>query len=222
MSNKTRATGSADAVDGQNTDAPVNNAPVNNAPVNGPPVNGPNDSDVSYRLDDQDRIVEVNSNWDRIARENDGEAVVADRILGTKLYAHVTDEPSRMYVWTMLDSVRKLFRPSVKLYRCDSPDLKRHMEMTILPESGGGLLVKHRLIRIEKMPLRVRFISQAGGHPPLVLRCTMCVKLKIEGVWLAPDATVLAGVSQSDGASRVAYSICEDCRDAARRPPMER
>jgi hypothetical protein len=179
-------------------------------------------SDVSYRLDDQDRIVEVDSNWDRIALENDGEAVVADRILGTKLYAHVTDEPSRMFVWTMLDSVRKLHRPSVKFYRCDSPDLKRHMQMTILPETGGGLLVQHRLIRTEKVPLRVRFAGPSGARSKLILRCTMCVKLKIEGVWIAPDAAVLAGVSQADGTVRVAYSICEDCRDAARRPPMAR
>jgi hypothetical protein len=186
------------------------------------PGNALADDDVSYRLDDQDRIVEVNSNWDRIARENDGEAVVADRILGTKLYAHVTDEPSRMYVWTMLDSVRKLHRPSVKLYRCDSPDLKRHMQMTILPESGGGLLVQHRLIRTEKAPLRIRYICQPGARPSLVLRCTMCVKLKIEGAWITSDATILAGIGQRDGSVRVAYSICEDCRDAARRPPMDR
>jgi hypothetical protein len=182
-------------------------------------------NDVSYRLDKQDRIVEVGGDWDRVARENDGTEVVADRIIGTKLYAHVSDEPSRMFVWTMLDSVRKLFRPSTKLYRCDCPDFKRQMEMTILPETGGGLLIQHRLIRQEKQPLRLRFKGIAGGQAAsrmLVLRCTMCVKLKVGGVWLEPDATLLAGLGQENGATQVAYSICDDCRDAARRPPMER
>jgi hypothetical protein len=182
-------------------------------------------NDLSYRLDKQDRIVEVGGDWDRVARENDGTEVVADRIIGTKLYAHVADEPSRMFVWTMLDSVRKLFRPSVKLYRCDCPDFKRQMEMTILPETGGGLLVEHRLIGIEKQPLRLRFAGQVRSSLParaLILRCTMCVKLKVSGVWHEPDETMLAALEQKDCAVQVAYGICDDCKDAARRPPMER
>jgi hypothetical protein len=151
--------------------------------------------------------------------------VVADRIIGTKLYAHVSDEPSRMFVWTMLDSVRKLVRPSVKLYRCDCPDFKRQMEMTILPETGGGLLIKHRLIRLEKQPLRIRFTGIGGGQAAsrsLVLRCTMCVKLKVRGVWREPDGAVLGALSPDNGGTQVAYGICEDCQDSARRPPMER
>jgi hypothetical protein len=182
------------------------------------------ENDLSYRLDSQDRIVEVGGDWDRVARENDGTDVLADRIIGTKLYAHVTDGPSRMFVWTMLDSVRKLFRPSTKLYRCDSPDLKRHMEMTILPETGGGLLVQHRLIKTEKQPARVRFSGRPAGRVgrALVLRCTMCVKLKVGGIWHEPDAETLKSLEQSDGVAQVAYGICEDCSDAARRPPMER
>jgi hypothetical protein len=185
-------------------------------------------NDVSYRLDNQDRIVEVGGDWDRVAKENDGTEVLANRIIGTKLYAHVSDEPSRMFVWTMLDSVRKLFRPSVKLYRCDCPDFKRQMEMTIIPEAAGGLLVQHRLISQEQQPQRIRFKGLAGGHSgqtnrrTLVLRCTMCVKLRVGGIWNEPDAKLLAGLSQENGVAQVAYGICEDCQDAARRPPMER
>jgi hypothetical protein len=182
-------------------------------------------NDLSYRLDNQDRIVEVGGDWDRVARENDGSEVLADRIIGTKLYAHVADQPSRMFVWTMLDSVRKLFRPSVKTYRCDCPDFKRHMEMTISPESAGGLLVQHRLIGLENQPVRMRFSALTAGQAKgrqLVLRCTMCVKLKVGGIWLEPDATLMAGLGQDDGVKQVAYSICDDCKDAARRPPMAR
>jgi hypothetical protein len=184
----------------------------------------PDPNDVSYRLDHLDCIVEVSGEWDRVAKENDGAAVVADRVLGTKLYAHVADEPSRMFVWTMLDAVRKLHRPSVKLYRCDSPGQKRHMEMTISPLSGGGLLVQHRLIRVEKQPLRVRLIGHAGtvGGRSLLLRCTMCAKLKVDGAWCEPDATLLAAMQATAGGTRVAYGICDECRESARRPPMNK
>jgi hypothetical protein len=177
------------------------------------------DSDVSYRLDGQDRIVEVGGHWDRLAHENEGAAVVADRVLGTTLYAHVADEASRMFVWTMLDSVRKLRRPSTKPYRCDSPECRRHMQMTIVPEAAGGLLVQHQLIKIEKRPVRMRFVGLASEGLARVVRCSMCVRLKIAGVWHEPKPELLTGLTHNDGATRVVYSVCEDCRDRARRPP---
>jgi hypothetical protein len=187
----------------------------------------PDDHDLSYRLDNQDRIIEVGGDWDRIARENDGGEVVAERVLGTTLYTHVSDGPGRMFVWTMLDSVRKLFRPSTKLYRCDSPDCKRQMEMTILPQSGGGLLVQHRTIKIEPLAPRVRYVGQAwqrssGLRGGLVLRCSMCVKLKIDGVWYEPEVAIRAGLIEPGGIAKVAYGVCEHCSEVARRPPMNR
>ncbi len=107
------------------------------------------DTPLYYRLDRNDRIVEVGGTWDHFAQENGGEDVVSDRILGTQLFKHVSGKTSRDFIWTAVDSVRKLAAPRRFAYRCDSPEFKRFMEMLITPDAAGGLLVEHTTLRVE-------------------------------------------------------------------------
>lgn len=181
------------------------------------------DDSIFYRLDARDRIVEAGSDaWDEFARQNGDGKALRVRIEGTSLYAHVAGEASRMFVWTMLDGVRKLGRSATKLYRCDSPQLKRHMEMTITPSGNGGLLVTHRTVRTEPMLRPVSFAAKAGRTSRLLLRCSMCNRLRIDGAWREPDAADLSPQKlPQSGAVAVAYGICEPCSDIVHQPARQ-
>lgn len=183
----------------------------------------PDDDSIFYRLDARDRIVEAGSDaWDEFARQNGGGKALRVQIEGTSLYAHVAGEASRMFVWTMLDGVRKLGRSATKLYRCDSPQLKRQMEMTITPSGKGGLLVTHRTVRTEAMLRPVSFAAKAHHTTGLLLRCSMCNRLRINGAWYEPDAANFSAAQPPpSGAVAVAYSICEACSETAHQPARQ-
>jgi hypothetical protein len=172
--------------------------------------------DVTYRVDANDTITEVGAEWDRTARLNEANRLVAERIVGTRLYTHVSGDVCRSYVWTMFDAVRKLGKPVVRPYRCDSPDCQRHMEMRISPEPGDGLLLEHRLLRATHLAVPVRFVAGAGSGMP-VLRCSMCNRIKIARQWCEPAELEPAATSEP-ATIRVVYGVCEICRDAARLP----
>ncbi len=180
----------------------------------------PDDDSIYYRLDAEDRIVEAGSDaWDEFAKQNGGRSALRVQIEGTKIYAHVAGEASRMFVWTMLDGVRKLGRGTTKLYRCDSPNLKRQMEMTIAPAGNGGLLVTHRTVRTEPLLRPLSFAASPRQSTRLLVRCSMCNRLRVDGAWREPEAVQsLAAQPPGRGAIAVAYGICEPCSGTAHQP----
>lgn len=176
-------------------------------------------SNLYYRVDADDRIVEVGGEWDRFARENDGSAVLTERVLGTRLFTHITGEATRLLVLTLFDAARMLEKPIVRTYRCDGPGCKRHMEMRISPQPSATLMLEHRLVKVEEAPLGARFSYETRPSPTTTVRCSMCNRLKASGGWneleLEPSVARLAPGSRA----AVIYGICPDCFEAAKLPP---
>lgn len=175
-------------------------------------------SSVTYRVDANDTITDVGSEWDRHARLNDADRLVADRIIGTRLYTHVSGDTCRTFVWTMLDGVRKVGKPVVQPYRCDGPDCKRQMEMRISPEPGDGLLLEHRLVEVTPLARPVRFVASGPGSLAPIVRCSMCNRLKVRQQWQEHDRLPMQAMGGSAGIP-VIYGVCATCREAARLPP---
>ena len=180
-------------------------------------------SAIYYKVDADDRIVEVGGGWDRFACQNDGSGAVADRVLGTRVYAHVKGEVCKTFVRTKLDAVRQLGKPIVRPYRCDSADCKRYMEMQISPQRLGGLLLEHRLVRREPLERQIRFVFSPAARRSSLLRCSMCSRVRLAGQWREPElvAKHLPAPAPAGAASvhAVIYSVCADCKAAARLPP---
>lgn len=190
------------------------------------------DDDLFFRLDQNNRIMEVGGSWDRVAKENGAPELVSARIRGQSLFAHVLGQPTRDFVWTALDAARKLRRPITQIYRCDSPGLKRFMEMTIALEPAGGLHLRHRQISAEPLATRVQFQAVRAGvrQAPLTIRCSCCNRLKVGGIWMEVDQAIEAQeaigtandarLSSAHGIVRVAYGVCRACRSTANRPGL--
>lgn len=179
----------------------------------------PEEKPLFYRLDRTDRIVEVGGEWYRFAEENDGGDVIAERIIGTPLFKHVSGEASRNYIWTAVDMVRKLVTPRRLSYRCDSPSLKRFMEMVIKPDASGGVVLEHYTVRVEPLRPKARFVAGSEAAPALLIRCSMCNRTRHQGRWLEPDAAAAENLLPADKIHQVAYGVCKQCRQRAGRAP---
>jgi hypothetical protein len=169
-----------------------------------------------YRLDADDRICEVGGPWDEFARANEGERLLSERVIGTDFYSYISGDISRMYVRTIFGGVRALNREATRTYRCDSPNIKRFMEMTVRPESGGNLHVAHRLLRTEPLPATFRFVGHAGKGSDFIVRCSMCNRLKLRGHWCEPEVFREHGPEFPEGAAPVIYGVCSACFDGLR------
>lgn len=167
------------------------------------------------RLDRRNRIVGVGGAWDAFALDNDGAGATVARVLGTDLLVHVTGDPTRALLDTVLWRVRRREHPVVLPFRCDSPDRERHMEMTLCGEPGEGVLIAYRQLRTVPLPFRLPLHFSASGLPRgrMLFRCSSCNRLLRDEVWREPAS--LGELPEVPIA--VSYGICGDCRAAVDR-----
>ena len=174
-----------------------------------------NSNTLFYRVDEDDVIVDIGGLWDDFALGNDGPGILKAQVLGTKLYQHIKGETCRTYVWTMLDGVRKLEKPVVRSYRCDSPTCKRFMTMSVVPEPRNRLLLEHRLDSIQPFDRPLKFAYAPRNPRTKVTRCTMCNRLQVDGAWSEPEHVLTKAAKPVTDATLVIYSVCKDCKTAA-------
>lgn len=177
---------------------------------------------LSYTLDSDDRIVSVGGDWDGFARENDGSEILARTVIGRRLDEFITGDATRMFVRTMLMSARTLKRSIRRPYRCDSPQFRRLMEMTIVPLAQEMLDVRHHQIRAEPLPYTITIAAVTStAASGFVKRCSICNRIRAE-MWSEVDAAVIDGrlTVAAAAALKVIYGVCPDCLLSAghRRP----
>lgn len=165
---------------------------------------------ILYRLDAENRIVDVGGDWDRFAIDNDAEEISGHTVVGVPLRRFVSGDITRMFLDTMLMRVRVSNAPVSASYRCDSPGLKRQMAMTLNPD-GQDIVVTHRVVAVEHLPRPLQVVKASdSGRRRLVKRCSMCARLSLPG-----GAAIAAEDYQSATANSllaVIYDICTNCQ----------
>jgi hypothetical protein len=178
---------------------------------------------LSYWLDKHNIIQKVNRNWDgAMDNESWSKRASSNEIIGKPIMEFICDDITRMYLATMIQTVRiipqSLFRP----YRCDSPTAKRFMKMIVTPEENGWIRVSHELLKTEPITKKILFQtittpSQAqnrsfrGNLLNLkyhFIRCSLCNRLRETGShsWQEIDH-----IKTYETPVKVAYGLCPDC-----------
>ena len=175
---------------------------------------------VVYRVDAADRIVAVNDEWRDFATANDGNGLVDP--LGESLWQHIGDQGSRDLYTLLLTSVRVSGRTASYPYRCDSPTLRRLMEMSVSPGDDGDLVFSSRIVSTEPLPHAVLFGQSLPYSIGRVDVCGNCRKVRDRDGWT--DIIDLLGkgrITARRNSFTVMYRICPECRTAIRRQSSE-
>ncbi|MCB0210732.1 MAG: hypothetical protein KDJ52_15440 [Anaerolineae bacterium] len=165
---------------------------------------------VIYWLNQVDEIVDVNDEWNAFALDNDGDTVVREKVIGKPLFSFIMGESTRLFVDNLLQRARLRYQETHKFYRCDSPDIKRFMEMRIIPEDKNILRLEHTIIRREVMspPVYYRY-SPTINYP--YRRCSICNKVLHRAVWCEGGELVGTGPQAPIDAIDVIYHVCPTC-----------
>ena len=182
---------------------------------------------LSYWVDSDNIIRKVDDRWDQAMNSDSwSERASANGIVGKPLSDFICDDVTRMYVVTMIESVRVIPHTSFRPYRCDTPDTKRFMQMIITPEDNGWIRVSHELLRLEPITEPVAFVTNMNRsrseHPVSTrntiskiryVRCSICNRLRNIGdhanEWHEADSFTKhesAGIPVT-----VIYGVCPDC-----------
>jgi hypothetical protein len=112
-------------------------------------------NELVYRIDRQDVIVFVDSDWDRFALSNGGEDTLSTQVLGRQIWDFVIDATIRQLYRQLLQRIRE-GRELRFAFRCDSPDRRRLMEMEMIPADGAAVQFRTRKVsEVERKPQRL-------------------------------------------------------------------
>lgn len=166
-----------------------------------------------YRIDAGDRISFLNPAWTEFARANQGEAVLPEQVLGSRLLDAVADQTVRMLYTAMIKRARTGV-PVKFHYRCDAPDRRRTFEMNIRLLPGGEVEFASTLLHEEPRPAVVLLQPKAPRDERLLRVCSWCQRIALpDKTWVPVETAVdTLHLLEAETFPRLTHGICEACR----------
>lgn len=172
-----------------------------------------------YRIDSEDRIQHVSTNWSRFASENQGNATVCnpESMLGQPLWNFITGLETLHLYQHLVKSVRVGQVARGIPFRCDSPRQLRFLELDILQGRNGDIEFRSRLVRCEQRA-GLRLLDL---HTPRTLQfvrvCSMCKCLAVPpDRWLELEAGLKElRIFEAERMPQLSHGLCPACFQAA-------
>ncbi|MBI2400228.1 MAG: hypothetical protein HYV23_04115 [Deltaproteobacteria bacterium] len=171
-----------------------------------------------HTVDADGYITAVNDEWVEFARENGAPELAREALVGRAIWVFIEGMETRHISRLLLDKARRCGKGLTIPYRCDSPDLKRFMEMEIVPLENGTVEFRSRLLKVEKRePVRL-LDPQAGRGNEFLTICSWCRRARIASVWLELDEVVKKlDLFSSASLPQLTHGVFEDCSQVVRK-----
>jgi hypothetical protein len=153
------------------------------------------------------RIVRTNSAWERFARANGGEAVLARYTRGVCIDDAISPDLRAFYA-RAFDRALETGKPFEHVYDCDSTDTHRRFRMIVYPVEGQFLAVSNALevtvpLQRSHEPARDADYIAHG----IITMCSHCRRTRRAGTkqwdWVPAYVTHMP--------SNISHGLCETC-----------
>ena len=171
-----------------------------------------------YRIDHNDNIVWVNSWWLAFARENDAVELADPAFLGQSLWDSIADEQTLELYQEIHTHVRGNDQTRVVPFRCDSPTVRREMQLFITGSSDNDdLLYEGRMLRATPTRYSPMLDVRRPRLDAFLSICSCCKRVLLESHgWLAVDEVcekLRLDVKEKLPSWR--QTLCQQCREYA-------
>jgi len=142
---------------------------------------------ITYTLDANDTLTGVGGAWDEFARENHGDGIIREYVVGKPLFRFIQGAEVVAIYKALFAKSRREQKPLSFTFRCDAPSCRRKMKFDIATAARtGGSRCKRELSKAHKRA-EVRLLDaevpRTQGH---LTMCCICANVKSEGgQWVA-------------------------------------
>jgi len=172
----------------------------------------------SHKVDANGIIVSVSDNWQSFAEENLGVSTcLPENVIGTYLLDHIHDPETKHLYELILQKVRKYRRQATFSFRCDSPDKRRFLELSVIPLKDNSTEFKSQIIKTELrdfVELMGSDIEKSEEHLGI---CSMCKKIAIsETEWEEAEIVIQKmRLFELEVLPQFTHGLCQPCYSAA-------
>ncbi len=160
-------------------------------------------------VDADSRIFHVNEAWLAFGREND--FPMERGLLGRRLLEFISDTTTQQLYRTLLERVRKSGRAVTFPFRCDSPALRRFMEMQMLPLADNGIEFRSRIVKSEARPWMGLLAPAVLRSQELIHCCGWCKRVSIPEWVEIEEALQRTKWFEASRLPDISHGICPPC-----------
>ncbi len=168
----------------------------------------------AYELDAELRIRAVDPAWSEFAQANAApELVVPPGPVGQVVFGYIQGATTVHLYQRLFERVLRTRRPVVFPFRCDSPEVRRFLEMEIRPTASSGLQLRTRVVRLEPRAPNPLLERAAGRGRSLLRMCSWCKAVDVRGRWCEVEEAVVAlGLFERELLPAITHGICPTCQ----------
>ncbi len=169
-------------------------------------------SEISYVVDDQDRLVSVCTEWVQFALQNEGEGLTPEQLIGRSLWDFITDDPTRELYEAVLEHVR-VGSPTDLVLRCDAPERRRLIEMIVTRRANGNVEFKTVLLASKARTAQRLLAKSTPRTAQHVMVCSWCelVNVDVEKWFEVEAAMEYLHLADESELPRIEPVVCPAC-----------
>ncbi len=166
-----------------------------------------------YRLDAEDRFIEIGGAWDAFARENSSPHLMTSNVLGTPLRQWISCETTWQIYQAIFEIVRKKTKEVRIPYRCDGPNVRRFMELKITPDIEAGVKCQSFLLRREQRDTIRLLDPDAPRDNDFLSICGWCKQIEaLPNQWMETERGVqVLRLFLRKKLPKLTHGICPTC-----------
>jgi len=166
-----------------------------------------------YEVDRGDRLVAASDNWNGFAACNGAVELTIEAIRGKPIWQYIADPTTREIYRDLFAEVRRTGEPITICYRCDSPELRRDMELRIETAASNGLRIESRIVHVEPHETGTILRDDVERDARMVEACSFCKKVKVaERGWMELSDAAQRGAMFSEATvPQLSHSVCPAC-----------
>ena len=189
---------------------------MKHTPQNDVSASGSDNSEAKvfvYCIDHADHIVTVDDPWLKFASDNGAPELTRKNVENKELWRFISDPDTRLIYRLLFDAVRTRMQPISISYRCDSPTLRRYMELTCTPRPKLEIEIRSSIVHEEPRPYTSILDVNQSRSPSVITICAWCKKCRVsEFDWREiEDAVPELELFADSLLPQVSHGMCPSC-----------
>jgi len=173
---------------------------------------------IIYRIDNNNIIDWLSDNWQICSEENyGGNTCMPINVIGSPLFDFIHDIETLDLYKIILGRVRDRMRPSTFEFRCDSPEKRRFLDLSIIPLKHKAVEFCSQVVRTELRESVVLLKNDIERSDEFIRICSMCKKIAISDTeWTEIESAIIKlKLFEKERMPQLTHSLCQSCFNEA-------
>lgn len=168
----------------------------------------------SYTIDSEDTIVAVCDGWNVFAHSNGADtSIMNPAILGSTLWEFIGNDEVQYLYRELVVRVRENNAFANIPIRCDSPQMKRYLNIKIASMYDGFVQFDSSILRVEQREAVFFCPDDLSENDEFLKCCSYCKKIEtdVDNWEELEDAVGVLGLFERKALPKITHGICPAC-----------